>query len=534
MSGSRPGRGAGNRSRKKWVILFVTPVLVFILAVVLVAGFSGAIVKQRIEKHFGDRFRAEEILIGWGSIKARKIQILNQGLTVLTAQTVELRPDWLSLFHKGFSISSLEADGLVLRIEQDRTGLLILPVPVYVLQKALQQLARIGIHQLDRAVLKGTIFYQARHLSGPNELKAEEVRLEIRDLVYPHRDHPVPFTARALLSGPLASGRLDLNSSINFFREQFAFDLAGDNLSLFNEEPHGPVLQTASYRLTGSTEEVAGGRRIVADLTLSGPSVKLATDARGRLVSPFPRKKKGLSDQTPERDRPRFYLLRNLRVTDGRFLFLDGKIARPPQALEVTNWSGEMHRLSYPFQDIWADYQASGRIPGPGPPGTIEISGKMNLKTADHASRVQLRNVALLRLSPYIHKQGEARITGGTFDADMNLTIRGKTLHAPTQVVLRDLTLAPKTGASGLFVGVPRKMVLALLKDNKNRIVLNFEGQGRIDNPTFSLRENMLSRLTVGLAKRLGLSVVEIGEKVIVEGIGGTIRKLGGGAGQGR
>jgi hypothetical protein len=48
------------------------------------------------------------------------------------------------------SISRLVADGVVLRIELDRAGLLILPVPVDALQKALLQLSRIGISNVDR------------------------------------------------------------------------------------------------------------------------------------------------------------------------------------------------------------------------------------------------------------------------------------------------------------------------------------------------------------------------------------------------
>jgi hypothetical protein len=534
MGKSRSGNLDGSRWRIRGAALFVAPVLVFILAGALLFGFSGQIVENRIEKHFGDRFRAEKISIGWGSIQAQRVRILDRGETVLTAQAVELRPDWSSLFCKGFSISRLAVDGMVLRIELDKAGSLILPVPLYDLRKALRQLSQIGISKVDRAVIRGTIFFRARHLAGPNELKAEEVRVEMANLVYPLQNRPAQFTAQALLSGPLASGRINLNSSINFFQGQFAFDLAGNKASLFNEEPPGPFLQTASFRLTGSSEGSAGRKRIVSDLTLTGPSLRLVRDAQGRLVNPFPRRRESFPVETPEKDRPGFYLLRNFRVFDGRFLFLDGKISRPPQPLEVTNLAGEVHRMSYPFQDIWADYHVSGRIPGPASSGGIEISGKTNPRTADHQSRVQLRRVDLARLKPYLEKRGDARITGGTFDADLNLTIRGRTLYAPTRVVLRDLTFAPEKGVTERFAGVPRKMVLRLLKDNKNQIVLDLVGQGRIDNPSFSLRENLMGRLTVGLARHLGLSIKEIGEKVIVEGVGGTIKKFGGGAGRGR
>ena len=55
------------------------------------------------------------------------------------------------------------------------------------------------------------------------------------------------------------------------------------------------------------------------------------------------------------------------------------------------------------------------------------------------------------------------------------------------------------------------------LKTNDNQIAFDLVLEGSLDNPKFSVRENMATRLTVGLAKTLGLSVIETGGTVIIQ-----------------
>jgi len=55
------------------------------------------------------------------------------------------------------------------------------------------------------------------------------------------------------------------------------------------------------------------------------------------------------------------------------------------------------------------------------------------------------------------------------------------------------------------------------LTRNDNQIAFDFVLEGSLDNPKYSLRENMVARMTVGLAKRLGLSVIETGGQVIIK-----------------
>ncbi len=76
-------------------------------------------------------------------------------------------------------------------------------------------------------------------------------------------------------------------------------------------------------------------------------------------------------------------------------------------------------------------------------------------------------------------------------------------IRARGTMVIRDLELSPSGGIGATFLGVPRSMVLSFLKNNNNEISLDFVLEGDLNNPRFNLRENLATRLSVGLAKNL-------------------------------
>ena len=104
----------------------------------------------------------------------------------------------------------------------------------------------------------------------------------------------------------------------------------------------------------------------------------------------------------------------------------------------------------------------------------------------------------------------------GRLDLDLDATVRQQRLHAPGTVVLTDLAL----GRGGSFAGVPQQLVVAAMRQ-RGRIELKFTLAGRLDDPAFSVNENLATRIAVGLAASLGVSVGGA-----VEGLGGLIKGL--------
>jgi len=101
----------------------------------------------------------------------------------------------------------------------------------------------------------------------------------------------------------------------------------------------------------------------------------------------------------------------------------------------------------------------------------------------------------------------------------MNATVVHNQLRAPGKLVLTNLELASE-GPLATFAGVPRKAVLAAMSE-KGRLDVKFTLEGRLDDPSFSLNENLATRLASGLAEGLGVSLVGV-----VKGLGGAVKGL--------
>jgi hypothetical protein len=69
-------------------------------------------------------------------------------------------------------------------------------------------------------------------------------------------------------------------------------------------------------------------------------------------------------------------------------------------------------------------------------------------------------------------------------------------------------------------------MIVKALETNNHQIVFDFILEGSLENPKFNFRGSLVRHFTIGLAKSLGLSVIEAGETVIIQG-GRGIRGIG-------
>ena len=75
-------------------------------------------------------------------------------------------------------------------------------------------------------------------------------------------------------------------------------------------------------------------------------------------------------------------------------------------------------------------------------------------------------------------------------------------------------------------MGIPRSLIVKALETNNHQIGFDFTLEGSLENPKFDFRGSLVNRFTIGLAETLGLSVIEAGETVIIQG-GRGIRGVG-------
>jgi hypothetical protein len=280
--------------------------------------------------------------------------------------------------------------------------------------------------------------------------------------------------------------------------------------------PHGTeVLSTDSLVLHADFKGVLRKKYAVSDLSLTNPYILIETDNKGKLVNPILKKK---TEAEGKPSPPVF--LEDVSVEKGSLDYLDGKITRTPTLTRLRDIRLEFRKLHLPFSEDFSSYTMTAAIPGNSATGALKIDGKTRLKTLDTDCRVNLTSLDITRFKPYFQKRGDVNVTRGLLDLNMNVKISSRKITAPGKAVLRDLQFESGTGKR--FFNIPLNPVLGFLKDNNGQIVFDFTVEGDMDNPKFNLRESIVQKLTLGIAARLGLSVTEIGESVIVFGAEGA------------
>ena len=177
--------------------------------------------------------------------------------------------------------------------------------------------------------------------------------------------------------------------------------------------------------------------------------------------------------------------------------------------------------LDFPALDSTDRHRAGGRAEGPAArrphhhPGRVHASPRCDAKL-----KAAVRGVDLVALQPYLLKVNEAGVKHGTLDLTLDATVKAKRLHAPGRVTLTGLELASGGGLLATFGGVPRQAVLAAM-ERDGRIEVGFTLDGRLDDPAFSINDNLATKLAGGLAETLGVSLGGV-----VEGVGSVIKGL--------
>lgn len=258
----------------------------------------------------------------------------------------------------------------------------------------------------------------------------------------------------------------------------------------------------------------------IARVDIAEPDLNILMDKKGKIVLPIslPDQGGGKASKTKE---SMAVEIKTLTIRDGRIRFEDKSTARPV-LLRFEDVKAHAEGIAFPSADQWTNYNLSAHLAGPDHRGIITASGKTNFRTEETRGKTALKNVDLPLFRSYIEKKGDLPIEKGFIDMNMDVAIAKKHIRAPGVLVLNDLQFRSGKGLGDTFLGIPRSMVLSLLKSSGNKIPLDFVIEGDLSNPRFSIRENFLKRAAAGLAGKLGLSVKGVGEGIV----GGTSRVL--------
>jgi len=278
---------------------------------------------------------------------------------------------------------------------------------------------------------------------------------------------------------------------------------------------------------------ILGSTLTISKVEVDQPYFKLVIDNKGRLLLPIsmPEEKKGEGKQKRGRedlgkdDKTKATMpveVKTLVVRDGKVDFEDRSLARPV-LLKFDDLTVDVYHIAYPFSDQWTDFKVSSHLAGGRQKGSIHAKGKTNLLGEETQVKATMKDIDLVLLRHYVEKKGDVGIEKGFINLTMDAGVVKKNIKAPGTMTIGDLQLSSSGGFSGTFLGVPRSMVLSFLKNNNNEISLHFVLEGDLNNPRFNIRENLATRLSVGLANKLGFSIVGAGEAVV----GGSSKAIG-------
>lgn len=205
-----------------------------------------------------------------------------------------------------------------------------------------------------------------------------------------------------------------------------------------------------------------------------------------------------------------------VQLVGARFDFHDASVRQPPHRLRIDALDARVGPLVLPALDRPAQVELAGTLAGVRHAGRLQIRGRITPATRDADLDARLFGADLLVLQPYLLRAVDGGVRNGQLDLALQASVEANRLHAPGSVTLRGLELA----GDGSFAGVPRQAVLAALSRD-GRIDVRFVLEGRLDDPRFSLNENIATRIASSLANTLGVSVGGV-----VEGVGNVIKGL--------
>ncbi len=258
----------------------------------------------------------------------------------------------------------------------------------------------------------------------------------------------------------------------------------------------------------------------VVHLAFERPRLLLEIDRKGEVVNPFAGEERKDHANDPGTAPPVSF--RKITVADGELSYVDNKITQPPHLTKIESINIESTDVSVPFRDAWSAYSLTAAIPGAHATASLSVQGKTNLATYDTDARVRLRNLDITRFKPYFQKRGDVDVSRGPLDVSMDVTVRNKMIRAPGKAVLRDLEFTTGKGVGNAFMGVPRTLVVSLLKSGNGEIAFDFTLEGNISDPKFNIRESFAKKLVAGLAGKLGLGAVQAGKSVVDLGVKGV------------
>ena len=286
------------------------------------------------------------------------------------------------------------------------------------------------------------------------------------------------------------------------------------------------VLTTKNLGVRANIIGLLKKENIISAVHLDAPYLLLEVDKKGKIVPIMPAR-----DQAPVKTQSRKkpqgrdiepFLIKQFWMQEGSLDYLDRKVSPSPALIRMREIKAELKNFSVPPDSRVSDYEIDAVIPGKAAKGKLTSQGSINLKTKDTKSKLSIRDLDITQLRPYYEKKGDVEVTQGLLSLDAGIKVRDRRIQSEGTITIKDLEF--KT-SGGSFLGMPLLGVTKMLKDNRNQITLDFTLEGDLDNPKFNITQSLVQKLSLSLAKSLGMPIESMGRSVFDLG-GSALKKL--------
>ncbi|WP_303783456.1 DUF748 domain-containing protein [Azovibrio restrictus] len=300
--------------------------------------------------------------------------------------------------------------------------------------------------------------------------------------------------------------------------------------------PAPDLLRAERILVVPSVTDLLGARVVLDSIRIEGAYLSILRTRAGR-VQVLPSLTEAGAARAPggepgqEQDAAKAVEVRigQVELVDSAVEFFDASVRQPALKVRLEQLNARVGPLAFPDLTGQSQVQVEGVIKGQHQDGQLNLAGQAELASKESDLKTRLRGVDLTALQPYLIKAAETGVRRGTLDLDLHTTVKKNQLHGPGTLTLNQLELSSSGNA---FMGMPRSAVVAMMKDRQGKISVNFVLSGNINDPGFSLNENLMGKVGSAVADSLGISFEGLAKGVgsagssVARGLGDSLGKL--------
>ena len=326
----------------------------------------------------------------------------------------------------------------------------------------------------------------------------------------------------------------------------FSLDVLGVTIAAPKDWPTGRTFRAARVRIIPSLRTLLTDQIHISSIVFEEPYVSVMRTSGKWVIFPGlteTREGKKNAEASRANSSPRAVTISKIELQDGVVELFDATVSRPPLKTRLERVGAVIRNVTAPSLQTRTHIESAAIVKGIRRDGRARVSGWVGPNRGDSSSQITLDAVDLVSLQPYLVKIGEAQVRKGTLDLRLNSDIRASRLDGKGKIIIRDLEFAPSRGYLETFMGIPRSALINFLKNNENAIDVDFVLTGDTSNPSFSINEAIATRVAMGMAAELGVSIRGLAEDFgtlgrrsvegaagVAEGVGSVVRGLFGGS----